>query len=324
MRILFVGGIKGNAGPVNVNRKLNKNFTSDFLCVKQGNKWVRLWDGFWKLTGCDAVVASGVSREACVFLGLAKILRKKTAYIMHGYAVYEYSVDVQNKSQRGLNQEAYLLKTADLLLPVSRKFMHWFRERRPEYACKMNYLSNGIDLDDIQGAGAVSKKSGTVIATGGDRKIKNNEVVAKAVEKMNGKVKLEVYGLIYHSAPEGYTHTAYLGVIPHDQYMQKMAETELFVLNSVFESFSISTIEALLCGCSVLVSEIAGVTDLLELKECDIIHDPMDADEIGRKMEYLLKNPNNERIVSKLDLEAYSYEKTVERLAKLCAELIQK
>jgi len=148
--------------------------------------------------------------------------------------------------------------------------------------------------------------------------------VAQAIEKMNGRAKLEVYGLIHNSAPEGYTQTAFLGIVPHDQYMQKMAEAELYVLNSVFESFSISTIEALLCGCSVLVSEAAGVTDLLELEESDIIHNPMDADEIEKKIEYLLKNPNNERLVSKLDLKAYSYEKTVERLTELCAELVQK
>lgn len=322
MKTLFVGDTQGNTGPVNVNKKLVQHFTADFLCVKQGGKLAQLWDGVRKMIRCDVVVASGVARKACVFFGLAKILRKKTVFIMHGCAAYEYRMNGQTNVKRNLMQEEFLLETADLLLPVSKKFMLWVHNRYPHYADKTKYLFNGIDADTAVSRRITQKKRGSIIATGGDRKVKNNSVVAQAVERIGGSVKFDIYGLIYHSAPEGNAHTAYRGLIPHDLYMEKMEEAELFVLNSIFETFSISTIEALQCGCSVLVSEAAGVTDLLALEENDIIHDPMDADEIEAKIRYLLEHPNNECLMSKLDLKEYSYQKSVERLKDLCFSLV--
>lgn len=97
----------------------------------------------------------------------------------------------------------------------------------------------------------------------------------------------------------------------------------MFVLKSIMEPFSLSTIEALFCGCSVLVSNLAGVTDLLDLEETDIIFNPVDKEEIRTKMLYLLEHPNNDRIMSKFIPEKWTYQKMVERLECLCRELAE-
>ena len=44
-------------------------------------------------------------------------------------------------------------------------------------------------------------------------------------------------------------------------------------------------------------------------------------EEIKEKIKYLLKKPNNERILKQLDLKNYTYQKTVERLEEICRTL---
>ena len=101
-------------------------------------------------------------------------------------------------------------------------------------------------------------------------------------------------------------------------------KSELFVLNSICESFGLSVFDALFCGCSVLVSNVAGSLDLLDATEHDIIYDPMNEDEITEKIDYLLKYPNNNRLLSSLDFDKISYKAEVRRLQQFCDELCQK
>ena len=109
----------------------------------------------------------------------------------------------------------------------------------------------------------------------------------QAVTVLHGKASLTVYGVEDGDISPEENGIRKAGTLPHDQFLQELAGTQLFVLNSVFETFSVAVVEALACGCSVLVSEVAGITDLLVLEETDIIHDPMDVEEIRGKMEYL-------------------------------------
>lgn len=324
MRILFLGGTKTNSGPCNVNRGIIRNLSDSFCILSRQNKLQRLQEIFRKCLYSDVVVVSGVAIQNCVATGFAKMCRKKVVYIMHGCAEFEAQVNRQKIKEGSLRQEQFLLKNSDLLLPVSKKFQSWVCSRYPQYADKVKYLYNGIDKAILAEYGGIKKKKGSIAAAGADRGVKNNIVVAHAVEEMNGKANLTVYGAIYHEAPTGFEHTKYIGRIPHEEYLRRLEGTELFVVNSVFETFSISAVEALCCGCSLLVSEIVGVTDLLELEECDIIQDPMNEEEIREKIEYLLEHPNNQRILDKLDIDEYSYAKQVERLEALCRELVEK
>lgn len=322
MKILFWGGTQGNNGPANINKGIVENLTVSFHSVRVRNKYLEMVEALWKLLFSDAVVVSGVSRKGSILVRFARLLGKKSVYLMHGCAEYEMRLNGQKGMNKGLEQERHLLENADLLLPVSEKFMHWFQERYPQFADKTEYLYNGMDADSLRALQPKEKVPGSIVATGADRRVKNNAVVAQVIEHMGGKANLEVYGWIYHGAPEGFRYTKYMGAIPHKKYIEKLEETELFVLNSVFESFSISAIEALMCGCSVLLSEIAGVTGILELEETDIIHDPMDAEEIRSKIVYLLEHPNNERILSKLDQDEWTFAKMVERLEEKCRKLL--
>ena len=270
----------------------------------------------------NVVVVSGISRQGKILTGFAKFLKKKVVLIMHGCAAYEVVVNEQKNCEAMLEQERYLMEKADLLLPVSKKFRNWVQERYPQYADKTKYLYNGINKSLLVGGESSVKKKGLVIAAGADRVVKNNIKVAQAIEQMNGQAQLEIYGAICHGMEEEFEHAKYLGSIPYAMFMKKLSESELFVQNSLYEPFSLAVVEALMNGASILISENVGVGDLLALEESDLIHDPMNVQEIREKIEYLLEHPNNERILSSLNLDEYSCQKSVERLEQLCRELI--
>ena len=323
MKSLFWGGGKGNNGPNNVSNSYRMHLTESFVLVKSHHKYGELIEAVWKLLFSDCVVVSGVSRKGVLLVGIARIFGKKSLFIMHGCAEYECEINKVKCSRQALAQERYLLKHCTLLLPVSRKFMFWVRERYPRYAYKTQYLHNGIEKDLLPKGMVISKRPNTVIAAGGNGRLKCNHIVAQVVERMNGAAELEIYGGLSGNVQNS-RYVRYMGRVPNDVFYQKLAQRQLFVLNSVIESFSIATIEALICGCSVLVSEAAGVTDLLALEETDIIHDPMDQNEIRWKIEYLLAHPNNERILASLNVEEYSYPRQVQKLERICRELVEK
>jgi glycosyltransferase involved in cell wall biosynthesis len=100
-----------------------------------------------------------------------------------------------------------------------------------------------------------------------------------------------------------------------------MRKSELYILNSVYEPFALSVYDALLCGCSVLVTNVAGALELLNVTEHDVIFDPMDENEIANKIDYLLENPNNTRLLSSLDFNKISYKAEVEKLENYCNQL---
>lgn len=323
MKILFTGEYFRNNGPENVNRSLVSSMIKDkdFMCIKSRNRWGKRCEMAIKCLMADVVVVSGLFGGCRFALNVAKIIRRKTVYIMHGCMEYEANANCI-LDEKAIGLEHCIMKNADLILAVSEKFMLWVQKEYPQYASKVGFLNNGIvkpDLDNLD----FRKISGSIIAVGGDRNTKNNYVIGEAVNSLEGAVHLDVYGDIQGGfIPDGGKHTSYKGIVPTNELYAHMARAELFVLNSIFEPFSLSVVDALNCKCSVLLSEAAGITGLLQLTEFDIIHDPNDREELKRKIEYLMEHPNYERVAASLDYDSHSYEKAVERLKQLCVDMV--
>ena len=324
MKILLWGMLENNYGPDNINKGIFTNLSPRFWYPTAQGKYRELLDALWKLLRSDLLVVSAASRKGTVLMAAAKLLGKKSVYIMHGCREAEHQINGTEPPKRALAEEAYLLKNADLILPVSRRYMYWAKARYPEYADRMDYIYNGVDKDLFDTLASAPKEPGSVAVSGGMRLLKNNLVVVQAVEALAGKASLKVYDEGGTGIPEQYTRAEWMGKLPHEQFLQALSGTRLFVLNSVQESFSISTMEAFACGCSVLVTEAAGIVDILALEETDIIHDPTDLEEVRGKIDYLLDHPNYDRLRSQFDPEQWSFGKMVENLEKKCEALMRK
>lgn len=321
MKILIWSEHKNNQGPDNINKGIIGNLTDQFCYVPVQGKYRQFLVALRKLLQSDVLLVSGASRKGALLVLAAKLINKKSVYIMHGCREAEYRLNGIKSNNRALAEEAFLLKHADLLLPVSKRYMEWAKKQYPQYAHKMDYVYNGIDTYLFEYREERTIQPGSVAVAGGMDPLKNNRIVIQAVESLCGKAELRIYG--GHKDPcVKNQYTEWMGKLGNEEFLACLATTELFVLNSRLESFSIATMEAFACGCSLLVSEVAGVCDLLALEETDIIHDPMDVEEIRGKIAYLLDHPNYERLRGQFDPEQWSFAKMVENLEHKCEMLL--
>ena len=318
---LFVGGTNGNTGPANVNKGIVANLSDAFFIANSTNKIKKYIDAFVGVVRCKVVVVSGMSKVGAYAIKLAKLLNKKTVYIMHGCYEMECALNESALDENSLQMEQYILHSVDLLLPVSERYSQIIQEKYPFCKGKTAYLHNGVEKVDLE-HGKVQREKGRIIAVGGDRKLKNNVTIARAMSSVDDDKILSVYGHLYHpdDLPKG-SNIEYVGLVPQEQLYQEMMRSELFVLNSTIESFGLTVFDALQCGCSVLVSNAAGALDLLDVNENDVIFDPMNENEIASKIDYLLANPNNTRLMSSLDFDKISYKAEVEKLENYCNQL---
>lgn len=320
MRYLLVGDYKGNNGPNNVNKQIIQHKSRKMMHVDFTKRFMKFPDTFLKLLVSKVVVVSGISRPGVIAIKAAKILGKKTAYIMHGCAVCEAEINGRVLSERDLRWERELLETADLLLPVSKRYSQWARKQFPQHAHKTSFWRFGVVKYPYKN---VEREDNSIVAAdGGDANLKNNRAVSNAVERLNGQIKMRVYGTINDlSVLSVNTHTEWLGKVPHDKYLDDLRKASVYIVNSRLESFNISVMEALSCGCSILMSTHVGASEILDLTENDMIFDVDDENEIANKIQYLLEHPNHKRIYSKLDWNQHSPEKAVRRLEQICEEL---
>ncbi len=322
MRILFGGEAKGESGPQQINRGILRNLSDSFWCVGRKNRYWKTMEGLYKTLLSDVVVLSGVTRFGCILMGFALLTGKKTVYIMHGCNEAEAEINQIPAFEKALRQERFLMKHVDLLLPVSELFQQRICERYPQYAAKTAYLHNGIDLAGIPLHPTEKRIPGSILAAGGSLKIKNNAKLAQAVEELCGSMTLQICGH-WETDREVFLHTRFSGQRSHEDFLAQLRKTELFVVNSLFETYSIASVEALLCGCSVLISDAAGIAEILPLEENDRIHDPMDTEEIKRKILWLHEHPNRDRILSQLDLREISVDRYLEQLEEICGKLLE-
>lgn len=327
-RFFLIGNIEGNSGVTNVNKGIVRNLTPNFTYLHSRGTLMKAIESLRKTLMCKVIVVSGVSRCGMYMMKVAKIFRKRSIYIMHGSVEMEATLNDlwKWKSIRlAVKYERDILKDADLVLPVSQRFCEQLQLYYPEHKNKFKHMHNGVEKKNVE-CHNYCRNEKSIIAVGGDRKVKNNWIVANALKKIGEDYHLSVYGAIYdrRSVQQNRSDESniFKGLIPQDELYNKMAESELYVLNSIYEPFALSVFDALMCGCSVLISNKAGALELLEVTEHDVIFNPMDEDEIAEKIAYLLQHPNNKRIVSKLNWNEISYSSEVRKLERFCSDLL--
>lgn len=324
-KILLLGSVYRNTGPSNVNRNLVLADDSIWY-QKSRNRFVRILETAIKFALADTIVFSAYVRMPMV--RLAKRLKKKTVYIMHGYIKYENMVNGLNLPESELIEEDQVIHGVDLILCVSETYKKWFQQQCPDIK-NVHFLHNGIDLPTIISHDVTERLQNSIAVAGGNRSIKNNEVVCAAAEQLEsfGVINPSVY--VYGRNEKNinkpfaeFPHTVYKGLLPNTQFLEELKKIQLFVINSTVESFALVAGEALASGCSLLISETVGFADLLDLTEADVIHDTQDSNEIAEKIAYLLQNPNHERLAASVEFEHYSKANAAARLHRICDALL--
>lgn len=325
MRISLLGDLHSGTGMGNANREMRKSLQQFYEVRYSGKLRIvqRTLELFPLIRNCDVLVICTSTPFNYAAVIPAEILGRRIVYFMHGLASFEERLEHPEQNGAKLNAihryEHFILGHSDRIVCVSELFMNRIKERFPNCTEKMDYIWNVVDTERCEkirrkGNGPVP---GTVLSTGGGRKQKNINTVASALEESGGDFVLHVAGEEFSEGARIRRHrnVVWHGCLSHDDTLALMAATSVYVQNSSFETFGIALVEALFCGCSILVSENTGCLSLFrDLREEDLIRDVQDREEIGRKVRYLMTHPNNERLRKGFDKEAVTTRYQAERL----------
>ncbi len=322
-KIAFCGDFTQNNGPANVNKELAKHLNVRIIDTKQHNKIFIFFKFLISVFFCRIYIFSSNYRVNYTLFLIATILNKKTIYLMHGSPHLDSTVNKIDHVDRAKRMEKIILDRCSLVLAVSEKYMNLLHQQFPSYKSKIYFLTNGVSNDNIGVKKAINIEHTNVAVTGGNRFIKCNKIVSDAINELNKgkstKYNLNIYGLMYDNGEKisENDNVKIIGRIPQNELFEELSKTKLFVLNSMYESFGLSVIDALKCGCNILISKNAGINDVLKLEENDIINDFNDIDELKQKIKYNMTHDNNKRILDSIDFKHYNWESVAQRLIKI-------
>ena len=322
----YIETLSGGAMPGHGKSGSVKTEGVDYI-VSSG-KAARFFEMLVKIPGASVLFLSGHSRQNIWAMRIGKLFGKKSAYLMHGAVEYENDMN-RVPDERMAQDERRMMKMADIILAVSRQFEEWLKAHYPQYKSKISHVTNGIDWKlTVENATDDERDPEGIISVGGGMPRKNILTVCKAIEKLNAKghnITLTVAGDKGADSEEiaSYPFARDIGLIPHKELMREYHRNKIFVQNSIFETFGLAPIEALLSYADVLISKECGALSVIKKTEdMDIINDPQDIDEIASKLEVLLNEENHTRLLVELDKESTSWKKRAEELNSKLEELV--
>jgi glycosyltransferase involved in cell wall biosynthesis len=156
-----------------------------------------------------------------------------------------------------------------------------------------------------------------ILSVGSDSKHKNIASLIKAMECLDkDEIHLIItggqYSKVFSSkAEEAKPWLHRLGYVTDHQLKHLYENAVCFVYPSVYEGFGLPPLEAMSCGCPVLVSNAASLPEICG--DAALYFDPLNPEEIGEKILLLLENPSErEKMILKASshIEDFNWQKT--------------
>lgn len=324
MKLFMVGDFTGNTGPSIANKTIRTGLKDEkMVTYSEGkNKIARLIEIVFKTLLSDQICMCSYTKSNLFVIKIAKLFKKQTYYLMHGYSTYEIQANNKNISEELVKQtndfEKEIFKNVDKVFCVSKYFMEFMQEAEPEYKEKFFYNYNGLDITNIEGeALSIEKlKEKQIVSIGGGMPQKNNLEVCKAIYKLNEEKNMNLTYIVIGSNTIDkdeiikYDFVTYIDELPHNEVLNVLKESNLYVQNSDFETFGLSVIEALLSRCNLLISNNIGAKGIINtIEDRDLIFNTANIDEIACKIEKILEEKNVSRLRSGLEVDKIHYQR---------------
>lgn len=327
-RPFLVGDFATDTGPAIVNANIRKIIGKRGLYSDAKSKLFRVIELFIKALRSDCIFFCSFSKLNIIGIKVAKLLNKKTFYLMHGRIAKENTLN-NNINLDSENNENYLLNSVDYIICVSKQLCDEISSEG--YANKTDYVFNGIDYKKIIIDSKTKKNKNIIMSTGGLKPIKNNIVVCEAIERINNNTNRTLQYLIIGEESgnanliKKYNFVKYIKPISQEACIKYMKESYMYIQNSLYETFGLAVIEALVNDCNILISKNIGSKEIIKtITDNDIIADINDAEEISNKILNILDKPNNSRLKRGLNMKETSIEyRGKELLEKIEAKLYE-
>lgn len=333
MKLIFINNVNENSGPDYANNGLLKSLKR-LVPVKVFNvpdNRIHRIPSYLKILSqiffADWVIFHAYTRFNKLLLNIAHLLSKKTILICHGILSFENEINRMNVSQALFDRSDKFLMANDLIFGVSKKQAELLIRLFPEIKGKVKYFYNGYENNKATKKMAsqrnIKDKTVKFVLSGGSRPIKRNNLAIKAIYEFskNRKSHIDIFGDNISGEYEIPDYNNNFTAKIHGQkdkqiFEQYLLNADIFLLISFHESFGLSAIDALKNNTSVILSKSCGVVDVLDVKDYDLVDLSEDEKEIAKKIEYLLKHPNHERLINSAMLKKCTWDSAAERFVK--------
>jgi glycosyltransferase involved in cell wall biosynthesis len=331
-KLFLIGDFQSDNGPGTANKQILRSLSKGHIIrySKAQSRPGRIIESFEKIIVSDAVVICSKSQINYFVINVAKHFKKKIFYVMHGCSSYEAKLNNPNISEQEVqalrDYEYFIVANADKTICVSEFFMDFMKHRIPEYKVKFDYIYNCIDIKNISQftpPTSTLERNNQIVSIGGGMKHKNILSIVKAAQQLQPKLPVFVIGV---DGPDSsdikrQENTEWEGLLSHSDVLHLLSESKIYVQNSTFETFGLAAIEALYCGCDLLISDQMGCKDLFStLTNNDVINDVHDQEEIRQKLDYLEKHSNNKRLREGFRKELVSHQWQLEKFNHIFEE----
>ena len=245
----------------------------------------------------DIVHAHMLPRDGHAGMLVAKALGIPFALTVHGTDIFHYFIP--GKTPWARNQ--MIAREADALMAVSNLLMSRVAPHRGEGKIS-RIVPNGVDLTLVPDVTHNTPR--TVISVGTLKARKCLDRTLEAFARLAGEypdAKLTIVGIGEMEAQlksriaelDLGDRVEMTGGLPHEQVLERMAESDLFVLPSWGEGYGIVYIEAMAAGCISVGAIGEGIEDTITDGENGFLVPAGDVDAIERVMREVFENREN-------------------------------
>lgn len=300
-----------------------------------------------RASGCHIIFAQDTVSVGLPAMIASKILRKKFLIRVAGDYAWEQAVqmfgvkeeiDEFQSKKYGFRVELlrsiqkFVVKNADKAIAPS----HYFKKIVSDWVGgkeRVEAIYNGIDLNfnPIIFRNADNYKLKKIISAGRLVPWKGFATLIKIMEKLpdwkltiagDGPIKNELKDLISSLGLED--RVKLTGIIPREELLVELKDSDLFILNTSFESFSFQTVEAMHLGVPVIITNIGNLREIAENGKEGILVDPNDEGQILSAIKKIDEDSNFRHSIidnAKRKSEKFSIKNTLDRLEEVMAKL---
>lgn len=326
--MLLIVDVDSNSGPANVHKELVKNWPDEdeIKVISVKNPLLQQLIVAESARWADVSLIAGRGWADYASHEILVNLKVPTVVFNHGYMPFENDINGHGFSNIKVKAAIRDLVNADLVIANSELQAEFLKKQLPDLKNRVRYVRLGInEFDQAPKCECKTNVKKVVAVSGGDRPIKGNDIVIKAVGLLRDDgfdVQLKVYGEVVKPDIENKEWIDYRAQLDRKAFLEELSTVDCFVMNSRHEPFGLSALDALEAGTSLLLSRNCGVKEVLKTTEYDIIDDCENITEVKDKLLGIFKHPNSDRLFSGINFSACSWGTFSTLLRSYCYQMI--
>ena len=198
------------------------------------------------------------------------------------------------------------LKSADVLIGLTQDMA---QEMKKFYPRDVVIIPNGVDLDRFR---KLSRKDARrELGIKGDKKVilcvanlraeKGHEYLVEAMESVSTHYHESTLFVVGQDYLKGrikdlvikknlQDRIFFAGFVPPDKLPKYMRAADIFVLPSLREGLPIALLEAMAAGLPIVATNVGGMPEIIKEDENGFLVEPMDSQQLAKKIIFLLQN----------------------------------